>query len=357
MVKSSSISKLADVARRAGVGNATVSRALNGGKNVGTEKMARILAAVEDLNYRPNRVARLLRGASSGIIGMVVPSISDLFYSHCAESVEAVVREHNALLVVVATHDEVAAISQTVQNLMLHQIDGLVMACPKAPDQRVINLLREAKIPVVAIDGPLTEVGCPSVLCANFDGAVMATEHLLEHGYRKVISVQIKPELYTMRERLRGYRSAIKAAGRNIYEETITDQASAIEVLRRYCGRKNPPGIFAANNLTARYLCEAVHILGLSIPRELALLSFDDFDLAETLTPPMSVVRQPLEQIGRTAARLLFEQKADSDAGSKSRSDQRIFLSPQLILRQSCGCAHRKRTPSAVVPRRLTGRT
>jgi LacI family transcriptional regulator len=191
------------------------------------------------------------------------------------------------------------------------------------------------------------------VLCANFDGARMATQHLLEHGYRKVVSVQIKPELYTMRERLRGYRSAIADAGKNVYEETITDQKSAIQVLRRYCGRKNPPAIFAANNLTARYLCEAVHVLGLSIPHEVALLSFDDFDLAETLTPPMSVIRQPLEQIGRTAAHLLFEQKLENGTGGRSRTGEEILLSPQLILRQSCGCGIQRMAKSAAVPRKV----
>ncbi len=338
MKEPSSISKLADVARLAGVGNATVSRALNGGKDVGTEKMARILAAAKQLNYRPNRVARRLRGASSGIIGMIVPSISDLFYSHCAEAIEAAVREYNALLVVAVSHEDEDAISQSVRQLLLHQIDGLVLACPKAPDQEVVNLLRGAQIPVVAIDGPLTGVGCPSVLCANFDGARIATRHLLEHGYRKVISVQIKPELYTMRERLRGYRSAINAAGRKVHEETIVDQASAIEVLRRHCGRKSPPAILAANNLTARYICEAVHVMRLSIPRELTLLSFDDFDLAGTLTPPMSVVQQPIKEIGRTATRLLFEQNTKGAPDERYRNGKEIMLAPRLVLRHSCGC-------------------
>ncbi len=333
------IAKLTDVAQLARVGNATVSRALNGGKNVSGETMRRVSAAIVELNYRPNRVAQSLKGASSGLIGMIVPSLSDLFFSKCAEAVEAVVRANAAVLVVSAAHDDDEIAAESVRHLLLHNIDGLVMACSKPPNRELVQLLRTARLPVVGIDGPLTAVGRPSVLCENYEGARLATEHLLEHGYPQVISVHVKPDLYTMRERVRGYRDAVLSSGGRPIEETITDRAGASDVLCRHV-RKNGPAIavFAGNNLSARYLCEAIHVLGLSIPDQVAILSFDDFDLADTLSPPMSVVQQPVEEIGRRAARLLFEQAANTSAGRGKQSEETILLSPRLILRQSCGC-------------------
>lgn len=332
------ISKLADVARLAGVGNATVSRALNGGKNVSKEAMERISAAIRELHYLPNRVAQSLKGASSGIIGMIVPSISDLFFSKCAEAVEAVVRKHGAVLVVAASQDDDSIAVQSVRQLLLHNIDGLIMAYTKPPNRELMNLLRGAPLPVVGIDGPLIGVGCPSFLCENYEGACVATEHLLAHGYTRVISVQVKPDLYTMRERLRGYRKAMSASGKQPLEETITDRASASEVLLRHVRQGGPTiALFAGNNLTARYLYEAVHFLRLSIPQQVAILSFDDFDLADTLTPPMSVVQQPLETIGRSAAMLLFEKPEPRDAATGSNGKITMFA-PRLIIRESCGC-------------------
>ena len=333
------VSKLRDVAQLAGVANATVSRALNGGKNVSKEAMARVAAAVSELDYKPNRAARSLKGMSSGIIGMIVPSISDLFFSRCAEAVEAVVREQGGVLVVAASHDDDALTLDSVRQLLLHNIDGLVIAYAKSPPRALIDALRRSGLPVVAIDGPLPGLGCPAVLCENFDGARLATHHLIAHGYRKVISVQVKPDLYTMRERLRGYRSAVEEADRKPVEETIHDQRSAVACIRRHVKHAQPvPAFFAGNNLTARFLCEAVHLLRLVIPRQLALLSFDDFDLADTLTPPMSVVRQPLEQIGRTAATLLYHQRQTETRQENNGHAAAVLLAPSLILRGSCGC-------------------
>ncbi len=334
------IPKLADVAQRANVGNATVSRALNGGRNVSADKMERILAAVRDLNYKPNRVAQSLKGARSGMVGMIVPSISDMFFSQCAEAVEKVVRERGALLVTLASHDENDRILAGLRQLLQHQVEGLILASAQPHSRELVRELRALSVPVVGMDGPLSDADLPSVLCENFEGARAATEHLLDHGLHKVISVQVKPALYTMRERLRGYRAAAQARRVRPVEEVITDRAGAVKVLRRHArGNGSALGIFAGNNLSARYVWEAIHTLGLSIPDQVAVLSFDDFDLADTLNPPMSVVQQPLEELGSTAARLLFDRMRPAAPGEPAAEPgESILLAPRLILRASCGC-------------------
>ncbi len=323
----------------AGVGNATVSRALNGGKNVSSEKMERISAAIDELSYRPNRVARSLKGASSGMIGMIVPSISDTFFSRCAEAVEAVAHEHGSLLVVIPSHENDETIISGLRQLLLHHVDGLLLAHSTPHSRELAAELRGLRLPVVGIDGPLTELGLPSVVCQNFRGATLATEHLLGHGYRKVIHVQVKPALYTMCERARGYVAAMKAARARPTTEIIANREDALAVLKRHVGAGAEPfGIFAGNNLTARYLCEAIRLLGLAVPQQVALLSFDDFDLADTLHPPTSVVEQPIDLMGRTAAKILFERLAAAVHGPEGRPTPAIMLGPRLVLRESCGC-------------------
>lgn len=333
------VSKLSDVARLAGVGNATVSRALNGGKNVSEDKMARIRAAIQKLNYRPNRAARSLKGAPSGLIGMIVPSISDVFFSQCAEAVESVARQHKALVVVIACDDDEVLIAD-LRELLVHSIDGLVLACARPHSKAFVAALRRVLVPVVGIDGPLEDAGKPSVVCANYDGARMATEHLIWHGYRRIISVQVNPTMYTMRERLRGYKAAMAAAGLEPVQEIITDRAGALRVLKKHVRPKAPVSIFTGNNLTARFISEAVHELRLSIPEQVSLLSFDDFYLADALTPAMSVVQQPIEEMGRTAARLLFQQLQGAAPGETGPGTETLMLQPRLVLRASCGCKH-----------------
>lgn len=276
---------------------------------------------------------------------MIVPSITDAFFSHCAEAVEAVVRDHGALLVVAPSRDDDNNALDSVRQLLLHNIDGLVIAGSKPPSRKLVQLLRTSRLPVVGIDGPLIGLSCPSVLCHNYEGARLATEHLLSHGYRTVLSIQVKPDLYTMRERLRGYRQAIGESGLQPTEETISSCEDARAVLSRHVRRPGPTvGIFAGNNLSARYLCEAVHQLELTIPQDVAVLSFDDFDLADMLTSPMSVVKQPLAEMGRTAARLLLEQVQSREAHTRPVKSVALMLAAQLVIRQSCGCNSRHRS-------------
>lgn len=307
--------------------------------------MKRILDVVLDLGYQPNRVAQSLKGASSGIVGMIVPSLSDMFFSKCAEAVESVTRERDALLVLVASHDEDTNVLSSFQRLLLHHIDGLILVRSELKNGALIESLRNSRVPIVGIDRPLNEIGCPSLVCENFEGARMATEHLLAHNYKRIVSVQVKPELYTMQERLRGYRSAMANGGKRPIEEIIGSREDAVRMLKRHLVEGTlPVGIFASNNLTARYICEATHVLQVAIPREFAILSFDDFDLADTLTPPMSVVQQPVEDLGRSAAKLLFQQMPGWRSRQAGEGAVPVQLSPQLVIRGACGCHPQRRT-------------
>lgn len=331
--------KLSDVARLAGVGNATVSRVLNGGQNVSPETARRIEEVIRELGYKPNRAARSLKGAASGITGMIVPSISDMFFSRCAEAVEEIVRENGGMLIVAASQNSSETILESFQQLMLHQIDGLILVQSSQLDRTLIQEITGAGIPVVGIDRPLSGTPFASVLCDNFEGARSGTAHLLEHGYASVVSIEINSNLYTMRERHKGYVAAVTAAGKKPISHVIASMVDARHALEEELPKAGGTvGVFAANNLTARYLLEAMLTLRLRMPDDLAMLSFDDFDLADLLNPPMSVVRQPVEDLGRQAARLLFRQMDGSSVEGEGNGAATISLPTQLVVRGSCGC-------------------
>lgn len=329
---------LADVAQIAGVGNATVSRVLNGGKNVGLDTARRIEEAIRELGFKPNRAARRLKGASSGVVGMIVPSISDMFFSRCAEAVEEVVRQNGAMLIVSASQNSPRALLDSFQQLLHHDIEGLVLVPTQTQEDALHEALLEGRVPVVGIDRPLFRDHFSSVLCANFDGARQATEHLLQHGYASIVMMQVNPRLYTLRERARGYKAAMEQAHRTPVTLTLRDLDEAKATLREQLGlaSQRPVGVFAGNNLTARYVVESAVALRLRIPDDLALIGFDDFDLSEALTPPMSVIEQPVDLIGREAAKLLFEQLREGN--TLRASPKEVVLPVRLILRGSCGC-------------------
>lgn len=331
--------KLSDVARLAGVGNTTVSRVLNSRINVSEEKIKRVTQAISQLGYSPNRIARSLKGAASGMIGMIVPSISDMFFSQCAEAVEIVARKNGSLLIVMASHDDPSIEFENLQQLLLHRIDGLILSSAQLRNVKLHNRLSELSLPIVGLDRPLKKANLPSVMSENREGAKAATEHLVSHGYKKILCVHVKPELYPIRERLRGYTQAMQEAGLDPILEVVESSEDAEACLKRHLDSAGSTiAVFAANNLTARYSLEALRTLRLHIPKQVAVLCFDTFDLADTLTPPMSVVQQPIDDLGRNAAELLFQRMQDLSRGIQESNSDPLRLPTKLILRQSCGC-------------------
>ncbi len=332
--------KLSDVARLAGVGNGTVSRVLNGHEYVSEETNRRVKQAISDLSYSPNRIARSLKGGTSGMIGMIVPSVSDMFFSQCAEAVEIVARKHGSLLIVMASHDNPVIEFENLQQLLLHRIDGLILSSAQSRNTKLYKELRGVTVPVVGLDRPLQEANIPSVISENREGAKAATAHLLAHGYDKVLCIHIKPELYPIQERLRGYTQTMSEAGLQPLLYKVENANDATMCLREHLNGKGAKvAVFAANNLAARFTWEAIRTLHLAIPSQVAMLCFDDFDLADSLTPPMSVVQQTIDDLGRTAAELLFQRMRDSKKENSSAAvGDPIRFSTQLIIRESCGC-------------------
>ena len=337
-------STLSEVARLAGVGTTTVSRVINGGQRVDPKTLARVRRAIDKLGYMPNQAARTLKGGRTRTIGLLIPSIADPFFSSCAEAAQAIARANDSLLTVTTTQNDPHIEIESVNVLIRHRADGLIIAPANSHSQALRSLFARLPIPVVAMDRPLSGSHIPSVVADNFAGASLATRHLIEHGYRRIVCLTSETSLYTIRERIRGYRKAVEAAGLDcILDTSIKDHKSAEHALESMLQSSNPPdAIFTLKNSVTIHAFEALQKFNVSIPGTVALLGYDDFELAATVRPSITVVQQPVEEIGRIAAELLFEvllERDDPGKPDKSPSSHQVQLGTRLIRRSSCGCS------------------
>lgn len=344
MKKQSSHATLTDVARAAGVGTTTVSRVINGGERVSQETLARVQAVIEKLGYQPNQAARILKGERTKTIGLIVPSIADSFFSTVAEAVQEIARTHDSLLIVTVSNNDPVVELENLNVLIRHRTDGLLFAPAHSDNRSLANMLDKLSTPSVTFDRPLYDSAVPCVVSNNYKGAKAATQHLIMHGCKRILCLGGETDLYTIKERIRGYKDAVKQEGLDILLDTsIKDYKSAESAIESHLYSSNPPdAVFALKNLATIYACEVLQKLNINVPKKVALIGFDDFELASTLRPSISVVRQPSEDVGRIAAELLFDQLITGKRGKTAHGDkakpQQIKLENQLVLRNSCGC-------------------
>jgi LacI family transcriptional regulator len=344
MTKKSKHPTLSEVAKKAGVGTTTVSRVINGGNQVDPKTLARVRRVIEDLGYLPNEAARILRGGRTRTIGFVIPSIADPFFSSCAEAAQAIARANDSLLIVITTQNDPQAEVEGVNVLMRHRADGFIIAPANSESKILRNLLQRLSVPIVAMDRPIADSTIPSVVADNFSGAQHATQHLIEHGYKRIICLTGEIDLYTIHERVRGYRKAIKSSGLDcVVDTSIKDYPSAHRAVESMLAAADPPdAIFTLKNSTTIHTFEALQKLNVQVPGSVALLGYDDFALAGTVRPSISVVEQPIGEIGRVATELLFERLLNLHASVGTASftvPHQIQLKTRLIPRSSCGCS------------------
>jgi LacI family transcriptional regulator len=330
---------MADVARLAGVGTMTVSRVLSGTVPVAEETARRVQKAIDQLGYRPNELARAFRGQRSRTIGLIIPYLYDPFFANCAHAVTTVAKEHGySVLTTTSNEDPDLEYAEAEQMLQRH-VEGLVVIPARFRQSRLTRSFF-GKTPAVVFDRPVSDPAVDAVLVENTSGSRRMVEHLIEHGHERVSFMGLSRTLYTINARYLGYRRAMQEAklterpffGCNSREDT----RSAIE--EQLNGKNPPTAFFTSNNLATRYVFAALLNAGVKIPVDVVLAGFDDFDLAELTSPPLTVVRQPAQEMGRVATSLLFER---IERGESPQTGTKIVLPVEIVLRRSCGCKYR----------------
>jgi|SRR5579862_4468009 len=335
-----------DVARVAGVGTMTVSRVLNESAPVSADAAQRVYRAIEKLGYRPNEMARALRGLKTHTIGVIVPYLSDPFFATIAHAINTLAREHSYSVILATSNEDPDSEFAEAQLMLQRRVDGLIVI-PADVHRSRLSRGEFDKTHIVTLDRPMQDRRFDSVLVQNQSGSKRAVHHLVsEHGHRRIVFIGLNRQLYTMRARFEGYRRAMIEAGLKPEPsfKCATQESTSAIVAAAIRETDAPTAFFCSNNLTTRYALRALLDLGVRLPEEVALIGFDDFELAEVLHPTLTVVRQPVYEVGRVAAGLLFDRlKRDEFPEEGSR----VVLPVELVIRRSCGCRPRARHAAA----------
>jgi len=330
-----------DVAREARVGVMSVSRVINNHPSVKHSTRAKVMKAIARIGYSPNDAARMLKGRRGRTIGLVVPDLSD-FFSSCFHAVQEVAIRHDYQTVVVATGRSVAVEEQQLESIQ-NRVAGLLIVTSGSDGTR-LKAIQDSGIPVVALDRPVAGLQADAVLVENREGAEQGVRHLIEHGHKKIACVGFDSGSYTVRERIEGYKLAMRNAGLDPILLTQVNSLEAMQALaQRWSGAKDrPTAAFALKRISSVYLIQALHLHKLRVPEDIAVVGFDDFELAEVLGTPLTVVRQTPTGMARAAAELLFKKIANLQEGMAETQTAKMLFPTNLIIRRSCGCPARE---------------
>lgn len=326
-----------DVAKAANVSVTTVSHVLNGTRKVhpDTEKLVR--AAIQEVGYIQNSLARSLAMSATNTIGLAIPTFSNHYFSEVVRSIENECMKNGLMMLFSDTHDDPDQELKIVQAFHQRRVDGVVLA--PADDGRLESLayLRNNKIPGVLVDHLLTQ-GFDQVGVKNKQAVQELIAHLIGHGHSRIGFISGAAWNSTSAERLDGYRAALKSAGLSYDEALVRCGESAIEPARVAMRQllaldSRPSAIMTSNNLMTIGAMRALREARIDVPRGIALVGFDDFDWADLFSPRLTVMAQPLEEIGAKAINLLIK-RIKNPEGNR----QTIRLSPTIQIRNSCGC-------------------
>jgi len=338
VISKSGSATLVDVARTAGVSLKTASRVLNDSPELRPATAARVREAMAQLGYQPNELARGLKAKRSATIAMIVPNLADPFTATAVQAVQAVARERGYVVLLANSGGDEDTEKSELQVMTRRQIDGLILVAANSRRSNIKPLLAK-NVPIVVFDEPIRGEKIDSITVTNGKGAQEATEHLLGHGYHRILAVGARPYLFTCAERLAGYRSAMKNAGVETTELLLKHENDFTpELLSTFIsGPNRVQAIFTLNWVCTMLVLRALNVLNKRIAKDVALISFDDFELADMIPPGLTVVRQPSRELGYEAAKVLFERMADK----QKRPPRKIILSTEFIIRGSCGCVHK----------------
>ncbi len=324
------------VARAAGVSVATVSNYLNGRHNqMSAATRARIQAAIDELGYRPNHIARSLVTRRTVTIGLVISELTNSLYPPVLLGVEAVLRSAGYGLLL-ANASDIESEKKAIKLMLAKQIDGLIMFSVSFLDIENDHLFmaRESGLPVVVINRALPQ-GAPitQVQLNNIRGGYVATRHLLELGHRRIAHIAGPSSRFTGRDRRAGYLAALAEFGIAPDPALIVEGEysfeSGYQAIRRLLPH-GPTAIFVGGDAMALGALRALSELGIRVPGDLSLVAYGDPDFVRFATPAITTVHLPIVEAGRVAAELLLEAIAQPDSPPVIR-----VLEPQLVVRST----------------------
>ncbi|MDD3141405.1 MAG: LacI family DNA-binding transcriptional regulator [Lachnospiraceae bacterium] len=305
-----------DIAKKTGLGLATISSYINGG-NVREKNKVKIEAAIEELHYEINEVARGLKTNKTKTIGVVIPELNNVFCTEIITGIEDVLRNHGYATIVCDCRTDKKLEQEATEFLYRKRVDGIINMPVNASGAH-LKIFKEAGKPIVLIDRKIKNLSCDSVYVDNRSAAQKAVQLFIENGHKKIGLISGPEEIFTAKERLLGYQEALEGAGIAVLESliyygdyTIQSGVEGIETLVK----NNPDmtGIFVTNYEMTMGAVISINELGIKIPEELSIVGFDNLPFARACKPMLTIVTQPTEEIAKQVAEIMLQRLDELD--------------------------------------------
>lgn len=306
------IKSIADQAR---VSITTVSRVLSGKAEkyrISKKTEDIILRIAQDLKYEPNQLARALRLRQTNTIGMIIPDVSNPFFSSIVKSVEIESRKAGYSVITCDSQEDTEMEKESVKILGMRKVDGMII-CPVGEESKHISELSKKNIPFIIVDRYFPELKLAYVVSDNYNGSIQAVDHFVEKGHRKIAFIQGLPNSSVNKERLKGYRDALQKHNIPVNDSYIVgdnfgEQNGYIGAKILLNGSERPTAIFAASNLISLGVMRAVSEEHLKIPDDISIIAFDDQPYSDFLSTPMTTIEQKKEELGKISIKLLLDE-------------------------------------------------
>ena len=323
-----------DVAQVAGVSVATVSHVINGTKNVSDSTKALVENAVKELDYQPNSVARSLRVSQTNIIGLIIPDISNYFFTSVAKSIEQELSINGYNLLLCNSQENFDIEMKKIAALKAQMISGVIIApTNRSFDYR--NVLPDSKYPIVFIDRKTDILQADTVIVDNYEATFEAISVLIKRNHKRIGFIKGLDGISTTYDRLNGYYMALKTNRVEIDQALVKDGDSTYEsgyrIMVEYLDNSDITAVFVSNNLMAVGALHCLRDRNIEVPKQMAIISFDDYSWSVITSPPLSAIKQPTKEIGRVAAKMVIDRINDD---TKPYEEKR--LKAELIIRASC---------------------
>ncbi len=324
-----------DVARLAGVSTSTVSHVINKDRFVSEAIRLRVEDAIRTLNYAPSALARSLKLNQTRTIGMLITASSNPFFSELVRGVERSCFERGYSLVLCNTDGDEQRMNRNLETLLQKRVDGLLLLCTETHQPSPAIMKRYPAIPTVMMDWSPFDGGSDVIQDNSLLGGDIATRYLIDKGYTRIACVTGPLDKTPARLRLEGYRAAMQRAGLPVTEgyEVIGDFefAGGLRAMQSLLALPEPPqAVFMGNDAMAVGAYQALYQASLRIPQDIALVGYDDIELASYMTPPLTTIHQPKDELGELAIDVLIHRMAQPEL-----QQQRLQLTPELMVRGS----------------------
>jgi len=329
---------ITDIAKQLNISITTVSFILNGKaeeKRISKTLSEKVLKLVEELNYKPNQLAKSLRTGKTNLIGLIVEDIANTFFANIARLIEEVAYEKGYRIIYCSTENDPNKTKELIGMFRERYVDGYIIT-PSAGITDDINQLIKDKLPFVLVDRYLPGIATNYVGIDNFGSSYNAARHLLSQGFQKIAFVTIESEQTQMQERLEGYEKAmlLNSKEKLIKKVLFTDKSDLMveHIASFLLANEDIDAIIFATNYLGIAGLEAIKKLNLKIPNDIGVVAFDDHDLFRLFSPTITSIRQPVEEIAEHVLKLLLK---NLDSTGKPKKLESIILSPTLIIRES----------------------